>query len=140
MRSRVFFLAALVLAPAACATDDPYGDIRDVKLDKPEDGISVKPTPPPKGAIVLFEGKSLDDWVKLDGKTPAEWKLVEGDAMQVHGGNIMTKQSFGGRFKLHVEFRVPYLPKAKGQARGNSGVYLQGRYEVQVLSALSSSP
>src|SRR6266540_1601130 len=53
--------------------------------------------------------------------------------MEVKGGNIMTREKFGGSFKLHVEFRVPYMPEAKGQARGNSGVYVQGRYEVQVL-------
>ena len=55
--------------------------------------------------------------------------------MQVQGGDIITKQKFDGKFKLHVEFRVPYVPKASGQGRGNSGVYLQGRYEVQVLDS-----
>ncbi len=53
----------------------------------------------------------------------------------VKGGNIITKEKFDGAFKLHVEFRVPYLPKQTGQGRGNSGVYLQGRYEVQVLDS-----
>ena len=47
----------------------------------------------------------------------------------------MTKDKFDGNFKLHVEFRVPYMPQAKGQGRGNSGVYVQGRYEVQVLDS-----
>ena len=47
----------------------------------------------------------------------------------------MTKEKFDGQFKLHVEFRVPYVPKATGQGRGNSGVYVQGRYEVQVLDS-----
>src|SRR5207253_7800078 len=55
--------------------------------------------------------------------------------MQVHGGDVVTKHKFEGRFKLHVEFRVPYMPKASGQGRGNSGVYVQGRYEVQVLDS-----
>ena len=55
--------------------------------------------------------------------------------MQVRQTGIKTKRTFDGHFKLHLEFRVPYLPDAKGQARGNSGVYLQGRYEVQVLDS-----
>jgi len=55
--------------------------------------------------------------------------------MQVRGGNIATRKHFDGHFKVHVEFRVPYMPKASGQGRGNSGVYLQGRYEVQILDS-----
>lgn len=133
-------LISLCLATGARAQ---YGDISDVKLNKPEDKEDVKSTPPPEGAIVLFDGKNLDHWVKADLKVsqgegqgkPAEWTLVDGGAMQVHGGNIMTKQTFAGPFKLHVEFRVPYMPKASGQGRGNSGVYVQGRYEVQVLDS-----
>jgi hypothetical protein len=113
-----------------------YGDISDVKLARPEDKVDVKSTPPPPGAVVLFDGKSLDGWVqRKDPKAPAAWKLVEGGAMQVQGGDIHTKQTFGGNFQLHVEFRVPYMPEAKGQARGNSGVYVQGRYEVQILDS-----
>jgi hypothetical protein len=113
-----------------------YGDIGDLKLAKPEDKEDVKSTPPPEGAVVLFDGKNLDQWVsKSDAKKPAPWKLVDGGAMQVQGGDIVTKEKFGGSFKLHVEFRVPYMPKATGQGRGNSGVYVQGRYEVQVLDS-----
>jgi hypothetical protein len=131
----------LSLSLAACAlTVAPslaqYGDISDLKLLKPEDKQDVTITPPLKEAVVLFDGKSLDAWVsKNDPKKPAPWKLVEGGAVQVQGGDIITKQTFGGHFKLHVEFRVPYMPKATGQGRGNSGVYVQGRYEVQVLDS-----
>jgi hypothetical protein len=127
-------LATLLLAVPALAAD-PYGDISGLKILKPEDREPVKSTPPPEGAIVLFDGKSLDNWVKTDGKTPAAWPLKEGGAMQSQGGNIITREKFGGKFKLHVEFRVPYEPEKKGQARGNSGVYVQGRYEVQVLDS-----
>src|SRR4051794_35883690 len=131
---RYLLVAALGLAPAGAARAQ-YGDISAVKLSRPEDKVDVKGTPPPRGALVLFDGKGLEHWVKTDGKTPASWKLVGGGAMQVQGGNIMTREKFGGRFRLHVEFRVPYMPTAGGQARGNSGVYLQGRYEVQVLDS-----
>jgi hypothetical protein len=112
-----------------------YGDIGDLKILKPEDRVDVKKTAAPEGALGLFDGKSLDNWVKTDDKTRATWKLLDDGVMEVKGGNIITKQKFGGAFKLHVEFRVPYMPDAKGQARGNSGVYLQGRYEVQVLDS-----
>jgi hypothetical protein len=103
-----------------------------------EDKVDVKSMPPPRDAIVLFNGNDLDSWVKVGGADKPAWKIVnKGDkgAMEVHGGNIITRRNFGGRFKLHVEFRVPYMPDAKGQARGNSGVYVQGRYEVQVLDS-----
>jgi hypothetical protein len=128
-----WILVALVFL--GCA-DDPYGSIADLKLAKPEDQVGMPSIPPPTGAIVLFDGNSLDGWISKDGKNPARWKLLDGGIMQVNGtGDIMTKQEFDGRFKVHVEFRVPYMPQAKGQARGNSGVYLQGRYEVQVLDS-----
>jgi len=104
-------------------------------LAKPEDKVDVPSTPPPPGALVLFDGKSLDAWTKKNGTDPAAWVILPGGFMQVAGGDIITKQSFAGKFKLHVEFRVPYLPQAKGQARGNSGVYLQGRYEIQILDS-----
>lgn len=130
---RLSLCAAFVIAAPAFAQ---YGDISDLKLLKPEDKQDVKSTPPPSGAIVLFDGKNLDQWVsRNDAKKPAPWKFVEGGAVQAGGGDIITKQTFGGHFKLHVEFRVPYMPRATGQARGNSGVYLQGRYEVQILDS-----
>lgn len=128
-------LATALLARPSLAQDPNYGSIADLKLIKPEDAKDAESTPPPKGAIVLFDGKSLDHWVKRDGKGAAEWKLVDGGAMQVQGGDIITKEKFDGSFRLHVEFRVPYMPKSGGQGRGNSGVYLQGRYEVQILDS-----
>lgn len=137
MHPKRLYLAAtvcLTLTGLALALA-PYGDLGDLKILKPEDKEHVKSTPPPEGAIVLFDGKSLDNWIKTDGKSPAGWTLEDGGAMQVKGGNIMTKEKFGGKFRLHVEFRVPYQPEKKGQARGNSGVYVQGRYEVQVLDS-----
>jgi hypothetical protein len=131
MPFRLAGLLGLLVLSAALAQ---YGDLGDLKILKPEDRIDVKSEPPPAGAIVLFDGKGLDKWVKKDGKSEPTWKLIDG-AMQVQGGDIITREKFDGDFKLHVEFRVPYMPKASGQGRGNSGVYLQGRYEVQVLDS-----
>ncbi|MFO0966011.1 MAG: DUF1080 domain-containing protein [Gemmataceae bacterium] len=120
---------------AAVGGGDPFGPIDDVKLVRPEDKIDARAVQPPEGAVVLFDGKGLDRWVKRDGKSPAGFKLLPSGVMQVSGGDIVTKRKFEGAFKLHVEFRVPYMPKASGQGRGNSGVYVQGRYEVQVLDS-----
>jgi rubredoxin len=128
-------VASLVLFASVSTNDEPYGDLGDLKIAKAEDKMDVASTPAPEGALVLFDGKNLDNWTKTDGKTPAGWTILDGGIMQVKGGNIITKQKFDGHFKLHVEFRVPYMPKAKGQARGNSGVYVQGRYEVQILDS-----
>lgn len=87
---------------------------------------------PPEGATVLFDGKMLEGWVGRDGK-PAAWPVTPG-LFTVAKGDIMTTEKFGD-FQLHVEFQTPYMPNAKGQARGNSGVYLQGIYELQVLDS-----
>ncbi len=101
---------------------------------KPAAKPQPKPVPPPKGAIVLFDGKDTSGWTKTDGK-PFPWKVEDGAMVCVpRSGSIRTKQTFGDH-KLHIEFRVPYMPKALGQARGNSGVYIQGRYEIQVLDS-----
>jgi len=104
--------------------------------------IRVSPTlgaEPPEGAIVLFNGKNFKQWKRTSKKTGADsvqWKLLKGGAMEVRkgAGSIVTKKKFTD-FKLHVEFRTPFMPDARGQARGNSGVYLQERYEVQVLDS-----
>ena len=130
-------LAVLALMFVADPAFAQY-DLGDFKVAKPEDKVDAPSTPPPTGAIVLFDGKDLEaNWVKRsDGKTPAGWKLVDGGVAQVNGtGDVITKQTFDGKFHLHVEFRVPYMPKDKGQGRGNSGVYVQGRYEVQILDS-----
>ena len=128
-------LAFCAMAASPVADDKFYGDISDVKLAKPEDKQDVASTPPPKGAIVLFNGKSTDEWVTVDGKSPIPWELKPGSVMGVKGGGIKTKKLFDGHTKLHVEFRVPYMPTQTGQGRGNSGVYSQGRYEVQILDS-----
>lgn len=127
--------AAMLLAGLGWGAG-PYGDISDLKVKDPKDKVHVPSVPAPKDAVVLFDGKSFANWVGRHGK-PVGWKLVEGGAMQVQPGtgDIVTKRKFNGSFQLHVEFRVPYMPKASGQGRGNSGVYLQGRYEVQVLDS-----
>jgi hypothetical protein len=87
----------------------------------------------PSDAIVLFDGKDLSKWQSVEGKE-AKWVLKEG-AMEVNGtGSIRTKEEFGD-VQLHVEWAAPTEVKGNSQERGNSGVYLQGRYEIQVLDS-----
>ncbi len=107
--------------------------------DAPKPSDAALGMKPPPGAVVLFDGKDLDGWVKVGGdKAPADWPVEEG-VMTVGKGSIRTKAEFGD-FQLHVEFNVPYMPAAKGQARGNSGVYLDGTYELQVLDSYGLKP
>lgn len=135
MRPSALFFSLFLCSPAAYAGEDPYGPLGDHPVLKQEDREDMKMVPAPKGAIVLFDGKNLDNWVKRDGKAAPGWKLLPGGIMQVSGHDILSKEKFDGKFRLHVEFRVPFMPKASGQGRGNSGVYVQGRYEVQVLDS-----
>jgi hypothetical protein len=88
---------------------------------------------PPSDAIVLFDGKDLSSW-KGDGGGEARWKVENGYA-EVNGtGSIVTKEEFGD-IQLHVEWATPSEVKGDSQGRGNSGVYFQGRYEIQVLDS-----
>ena len=87
---------------------------------------------PPADAVLLFDGTSLDGWASMDG-SPAKWKLEDG-CMEVvpKTGNIKTKAEFGD-CQLHVEWAAPTVVKGESQGRGNSGVFLMGHYEIQVL-------
>jgi hypothetical protein len=89
----------------------------------------------PSDAVVLFDGKSLDGW---QGGA-VRWKLVEGQYMEItpRGGTLRTKGRYGyGHY--HVEFATPSVVKGRGQGRGNSGVYIMGRNEVQVLDSFDN--
>ncbi|MDP2984352.1 MAG: DUF1080 domain-containing protein [Candidatus Latescibacter sp.] len=90
----------------------------------------------PSDAVVLFNGKDLSEWVQPDGK-PAAWTAGDGSFTVKKGSGIMTKKEFGD-MQLHIEFATPFPPKGEGQDRGNSGVYLQGIYEVQVLDSFGN--
>jgi hypothetical protein len=84
--------------------------------------------------VILFDGKSLAAWRKEDGGAPG-WKVENGYMEVVRGsGDVFTKEQFGDS-QLHIEFRTPSPPKGESQGRGNSGVFLFGVYEVQVLDS-----
>lgn len=91
-------------------------------------------TAPPSDAIVLFDGTDFSMWERSDGSS-AQW-MIENDFMTVvpGTGGIQTKQGFGD-VQLHIEWKSPEVVKSEGQGRGNSGVFLMGRYEIQVLDS-----
>jgi hypothetical protein len=109
----------------------------------------VNNTAPPSDAIVLFDGKNLDEWVsapdknqdKGQDKTPAKWIVANGElTVNKNVGNIETKRTFRN-YQLHIEWKVPENITGTGQARGNSGVFLASTgpgdagYELQVLDS-----
>ncbi|MDD7884396.1 DUF1080 domain-containing protein [Flavivirga sp. 57AJ16] len=115
-----------------------------IEPTKPEDTEVYEPKPKtvipghhdaaPSDAIVLFDGSNLDEWVGDNGSSSAEWLLNGDGSMTVkdRSGSIQTKRSFGS-VQLHIEWRSPKDVRGTGQSRANSGVFLQKRYEIQVL-------
>src|SRR5476651_1078528 len=117
---------------------------------KPEDTEIWEPIPKvvtpgesfrdaPSDAIILFDGKNLDQWVQNNDKSPAKWDVNDGIlTVNKNYGNIETKQTFTN-YQLHIEWREPSDLEGSGQARGNSGVFLaslgkgDAGYELQVL-------
>jgi 3-keto-disaccharide hydrolase len=116
--------------------DNHHGELKDgaikvvnnegrtiLELKKTERKSPTLEAKPPKDAIVLFDGKNTDAW--------KGGKIVEGKYLDA---GTTSKEEFQD-FALHLEFQTPFMAEARGQARGNSGMYLQNRYEVQVLDS-----
>jgi hypothetical protein len=129
-----FILLVLIAENVTAQITDPKA----TEVWNPEPRV-VKPGNTPSGApsdaIVLFDGSNLNEWISARDGSEANWTPADG-AMTVKpgSGDIMTKRSFGD-CQLHLEFAAPAVVKGEGQGRGNSGVFLQNRYEVQVLDS-----
>jgi hypothetical protein len=121
--SRRTFVLAAGAAPAALAASS--------KCDAPAS--------PPRGAKMLFDGADLNGWHALNNG-PARWKVAEGYVQVVPGSGHIVSRELLTDHQLHIEFSTPYMPQAKGQGRGNSGVYIQGLYELQVLDSYGLDP
>lgn len=94
---------------------------------------------PPKGAVVLFDGKDSSQWVSRGSKAPCQWDVTDGCLVVKAGtSDIVTKQSFGD-YRLHIEFWLPLMANETSQGRANSGVYNHGRYEIQILDNYNNS-
>jgi hypothetical protein len=153
---RLLSALAVLVAVTACAAPPPAGTgVGYTDTPRLPDGWRVhdpeRPAPPavdttrdtsdlmrapPPGAQVLFDGSGLQAWAGEDGG-PARWALVD-DAMEANGtGSLHTRDGFGD-CELHLEWRTPPVVMGESQARGNSGVFLMGRYEVQVLDSFGN--
>lgn len=113
----------------------PGGEWRVHDKDRPVPPI-IQPgvgNAPPSDAVVLFDGKDLSGWQAANGDA-ARWRVTDG-YMEVNGtGSIQTRESFGD-CQLHIEWASPAALQGDSQGRGNSGVFLMSRYEVQVLDS-----
>lgn len=143
---KVFFLSTIFLITGAQLVQAQADSLDDHKLTEIYSPVpkvvtpGATPSDAPSDAIILFDGKSQDEWVSgQDGTTPANWTVSQG-IMTVNkkAGTIQTKRSFSN-YQLHIEWRIPANITGEDQARGNSGVFLastgsgdQG-YELQVL-------
>jgi hypothetical protein len=144
-RATIASLAAAVLTTGACEMSNgqppttPDWPIHSTSRPQPavvNPGPYTAPAPPPSDAVVLFDGRSLDGWRHADDASrPAGWRVRDG-YMEVGAGAgaIATARGFGD-VQLHVEWMSPAPPTGTGQDRGNSGVFLMGRYELQVLDS-----
>ncbi len=140
------FATLIAVAAPLCAQES---------APKPQDTEVWEPVPnvvtpgatdaaPPSDAIVLFDGKNLDQWVSVKDKSPAKWLVADGVlTVNKAAGNIETKRSFKN-YQLHIEWRIPANVTGKDQARGNSGVFLastgggDGGYELQILDSYNN--
>lgn len=132
--SLVCFVAAIASNASADDRED-WEKSQDTEVWKPVPAkVEVGKDGVPSDAVVLFDGKSLKQWQSLDGKA-AEW-TVKNNAFTVNPGkgDIRTKDSFCD-VQLHIEWKIPVETGKEGQGKGNSGIFLQSRYEVQVLDS-----
>lgn len=136
---QVLYLGLLLLGLPFCLNAQ-ITDPKATEVWEPEPPIVIPGSTnsaPPSDAIVLFDGSDLDAWEHGDGSA-SKWIVKDGMAtVKPRTGAIKTKAEFGD-CQLHLEWRAPTVIEGEGQGRGNSGVFLQERYEVQVLDSYNN--
>jgi hypothetical protein len=147
----------LVLSLANLVLGNPlFGQAATSQNAKPEDTEVWQPVPEvvtpgttcgaaPSDAIILFDGKNLDEWVSAQDHSPAQWVVTDGTLLvNKTAGNIETKRSFKD-YQLHLEWKIPENITGSGQARGNSGLFLASTgpgdagYELQILDSYQNT-
>ena len=133
-------LFALCISTVSLAQTDP----KETEVWDPKPAVVTKTTAttsvPPSDAVILFDGKNLDQWTSVNKPgTPANWTVAGGVlTVKKSEGNIETKQSFGD-YQLHIEWKIPAKISGEGQGRGNSGLFLasigkgDAGYELQIM-------
>jgi hypothetical protein len=140
MNRLALLLASLSLAASASPQEPPRFKAHDMSRPRPpvvRPGPQALPAPAPADAIVLFDGKDLSQWRSSDGG-PAKWAIVDGAIESVPGSGYLHSARGFGDVQLHVEWAAPVPAKGTSQGRGNSGVFLMGLYEVQVLDSFEN--
>ena len=135
----VGLVAMLAVAQEHAGPQQPWSKYKVHDMQRPAPPVVTPGTPStpeqpgkaPSDAVVLFDGKDLSKWQSPGGGQPT-WPLEEGAMLSSGGKPIQTKQKFGD-IQLHLEWAEPTPPKGDSQGRGNSGVFLNGMFEVQVL-------
>ncbi len=137
LRPALRVLLLTVIAANASAAQDTGRRWKVHDLERPKPRVvtpGAQPGQAPSDAVVLFDGRSLDEWTSRDG-SPAKWVVRDGYMQTVPGaGAIVSKRVFGD-VQLHAEWSTPSPAVGKGQDRGNSGIYFMDNYEVQVLDS-----
>ena len=140
MRSIVVYLVALMLLQAQVLMGQMPNGWKAHDWNRPTPKVVVPADSvgnAPGDAVVLFDGTDLSSWRSADG-SEAKWKLIDGAMVSVpKSGFVFSRKEFGD-CQLHVEFATPTPPKGRGQGRGNSGVFLMGAFEVQILDSFES--
>lgn len=145
MNLKTFSIVAVLVAGAAVPA---FSQQKDIKLPpeatefwEPEPRVVTPGTSnhlPPSDAVVLFDGTNLDQWKAQKDGGAAPWKIEDGAFTVVPGtGGIESKESFGDA-QIHLEWLSPSVVKGESQGRGNSGFFLMGKYEIQILDSYNN--
>jgi len=139
----LFFVVCLICFEANAQTNYPEPERMQPGMTEfwlPQPAIvtpgDISTNSAPSDAIILFDGKDLSAWESVRDKSEAQWTVNNDRTFTVNkrSGDIQTKQSFEN-FQLHIEWFVPVNITGESQSRGNSGIFLQGKYEVQVMDS-----
>lgn len=144
---RIILLTPVLLSIATLASAQ-NGDPKATEVWTPVPKVvsaASNPLSAPSDAIILFDGKNLNEWVTVKDKSEAKWTVSDNSFTVKKGtGNIQTKRSFNS-YQLHIEWKIPVNITGEGQARGNSGIFLastgtgDGGYELQVLDSYNNA-